>query len=383
MNRSFIEARKSLLDYLSSQLIGPVGGEEEQIKDAPHKRYLMGTLFPRAACTDETDEEAGQDTTTEALSNDFKPSSMAFSFAVAHGTKINLEIFAAKYKKQDQDNVWTRKPFEHIEDIVIENTVRKTIFDESATLDITVRSYKKGSIVTIALSNKENSGDRLNPIQCLYQCSLRVTVIEGRIREYPTSDRFKLDDEQKDLNLIYRKRIPWAVGHGVAVDWELDEHQVPISIKTQVMPFYEVKDFSTDLDTEKYSELNDDILSISRIVDHQVNKATLLADFTKLVNAYDQWIEELKSEELDSVYNEAKKRIISRLDKVSYRLKKAIELLDKSEDAFTAFRLANKAMLMQMIHADKNYAGESKKRDWGYQRKRPLNPTFSNLLIPR
>lgn len=367
MSKSFVEARKSVLNYLSSQLIGPAQGEEEQITDAPHKRYLMGTLFPRAACMDETDDDVEQDTTTEALSNDFKPSSMAFSFAVTHGTKISLEVSAAKYKKQGQDTVWTRKPLIYFEDIVIENTVRTTIFDKSATLDITVRPYTKGSIVTIALSNKENSGDRLNPAQCLYQCGLNVTLIEGRIREYPTSDRFKLDDEQKDLNLIYRKRIPWAVGHGVAVDWELDEHQVPISIKTQVMPFYEVKDFSTDLDTEKYSELNDDILSISRIVDHQVNKATLLADFTKLVNAYDQWIEELKSEELDSVYNEAKKRIISRLDKVSYRLKKAIELLDKSEDAFTAFRLANKAMLMQMIHADKNYAGESKKRDWGYQ----------------
>lgn len=366
MNKDFYKARQDLLNYLKTQLIGPVNGEEERIKDVPHKRYLMGTLFPPAACVDETDESSGEDSTTEALSNDFKPSSMAFSFAVENGTKINLKVNAAKYEKKDQDTEWQRKPFLYYEDIKLEGNLRKNIFEDSTRLDVTVRHYAKGLMVTISLSNQEKSGDRLNPAQCLYQCGLEIIVIEGSIKEYPTSDRFKLDDEQKELDLIYRKRIPWAVGHGVAVDWELDKNQVPFLIRTEVMPHHEVKDFSTELDTVKYPELNDEILSISRIADTKTPKKELLDDYKKLIKAYDCWIQELEDEALDKRYETAKDRVINRLKRASQRMHRGIDLLNKSENAFIAFRLANRSMLMQMIHTQKNYAGESKKRNWGY-----------------
>ncbi|WP_104490830.1 MULTISPECIES: helicase-related protein [Acinetobacter] len=366
MNNDFYNARQELLNYLKTQLIGPVNGVEERIKDVPHKRYLMGTLFPAAACVDETDNGPGEDSTTEALSNDFKPSSMAFSFAVRNSTKINLKVYAAKYEKKDQDTEWQRKPFEYYEDLILDNNLRKNIFEDSARLDIIVRPYTQGLMVTISLSNQEKSGDRLNPAQCLYQCGMEITVIEGGIKEYPTSDRFKLDDEQKELDLIYRKRVPWAVGHGVAVDWEFNEYKAPYIIRTEVMPLHEVKDFSTELDTIRYPDLNDEILSISRIADVETSKEELLEDYQKLVKAYDLWIHELEDEEIDERHKDAKDRVINRLKSASKRMTRGVDLLSKSENAFVAFRLANKAMLMQMIHTSKNFAGQSKKRNWGY-----------------
>lgn len=369
----FNKARAEIAEYLKTQLMGPANGEEEQITDVPHKRYLMGILFPPAACVDETDESSGEDSTTEALSNDFKPSSMAFSFAVQKHTKVKLKICAAKYEKKDQDTAWQRKPFEYLEEIKFEENIKRNIFEESARVDVTVRPYTKGTMVTIALSNQEKSGDRLNPAQCLYQCGLEVIVVEGGIKEYPTSDRFKLDDEQKELDLIYRKRVPWAVGHGVAVDWELGEYKVPFLIKTEVMPFHEVKDFSTELDTCRYSSLNDEILSISRIADEGTPQEDLLGDYEKLISAYDCWIDELDSENLPERYSAAKVRVINRLKIASQRMQKGIALLRRSEDAFTAFRLANKAMLMQMIHTSKSYAGQSKGRNWGY-----VKPEYDN-----
>ncbi len=365
----FKKARIELVDYLKTQLIGPVGGPEERLKDVPHKRYLMGTLFPPAACIDETDESSGEDSTTEALSNDFKPSSMAMSFAVQSNTVLKLEVKTAKYKKKDQDTEWQRIPLEHIAEINVTDSSQERIFDNSARLDISVRPYANGKVVTIALSNQEKSGERLEPDKCLYQCGLEISVVQGNIKEYPSSDRFKLDDEQKELDLTYRKRIPWAVGHGVAVDWDIDESLTPIAIRTESMPFHEVKDFSTEIDINKYSKLNAELLSITKIADtNSTTEEELLSGYDQLVAAYNEWIHELDIEQLDERYRAAKERVISRLKQTAIRMQKGVNLLRKSGEAMTAFRLANKAMLMQMIHTSKELAGKAKERNWGYQK---------------
>ncbi len=131
----------------------------------------------------------------------------------------------------------------------------------------------------------------LDPAKCLYQSSMKVTVLEGSIKEYPSSDRFKLDEEQKELDLVYRKRIPWAVGHGVAADWELNHPSTsPVSVYTESMPMHEVKDFSTDIDTQKYPNLKTDVLSITKIADP--NSATsdeLIQGYNQLVKSYKHW----------------------------------------------------------------------------------------------
>lgn len=96
----FNNARMELVHYLKTQLIGPVGGKTERLQDAPHKRYLIGTLFPAAAQIDEVEEGSGESATEGALSNDFKPSSMAISFAVQSETVLKIEINAGQYKKK-------------------------------------------------------------------------------------------------------------------------------------------------------------------------------------------------------------------------------------------------------------------------------------------
>lgn len=367
MVEEFKESRAELIAFMKKQLIGPIGGESEELKDAPHKRYLMGTLFPPAACIDETDESQGEDSTTEALSNDFKPSSMAMSFAVDTETLLLLKVSAGQYQRKDQATTWQRSQLEYQEEIRVTKSSKTEIFGGKARLDVSVRSYAAGKIITIALSNKEDSGERLDPAKCLYQCALSITAIEGYIKEYPSSDRFKLDDEQKDLDLTYRKRVPWAVGHGVAVDWELDQNAVPTTIRTESMPAYEVKDFSTDIDAVKYPELNTELLSITRIADPaSATQEELLLGYEQLITTYSRWIDELEAEPIAHRYMEAQDRVIMRLRKAADRMRKGIGLLRRDKIAMDAFRLANRAMLMQMIHTGKELAGRPKDKDWGY-----------------
>ena len=88
--------------------------------------------------------------------------------------------------------------------------------------------------------------------------------------DHPESFDRWLKNELIEINLVYRKQVPWAVGHGVAVDWEVNERAIPTKINTEFIPFHEVKDFSTELDTAKYLDLNDEILSIARIADEAI-----------------------------------------------------------------------------------------------------------------
>lgn len=363
---SFRQARSELVDYLKAQLIGPAGGEKEKLQDVPHKRYLMGTLFPPAARLDDSNDRQGEDSASESLANDFKPSSMALSFAVQANTSVRLKVEAARYKKISKGE-WQRSPLSHEEEISTLETDHHTIFDNRARIDIKVRPVGSGKVVTIALSNQESSAQRLDPEKCLYQCGLLVEVTEGKIKEYPSSDRFKLDEEQQELNLTYRKRVPWAVGHGVSVDWSFNDSAVPVRVYTQAMPVHEVKDFSTEIDKGKYPELDSGLLSITRISD--MDAATgeeLLCGYEKLVGTYLRWIDELEQESLDPRFSKAKGRIIHRLRIAAQRMQKGVERLRGSDVAMEAFRLANKAMLMQMIHSGKDFAGTSRQRNAGY-----------------
>lgn len=362
----FTQARLELIDYLKTQLIGPVGGVEERLKDAPHKRYLMGTLFPAAACIDDTNDDKDDDSTTEALANDFKPSSMAISFAIQSNTSLRLNITAGSYTKGKMLE-WQRSELSHEENLEKVVSLKSEILDGRARLDITVRPITSGKIVTIAMSNNASSGERLDPEKCLYQCGIKVSVLEGNIREYPSSERFKLDDEQQELNLAYRKRVPWAVGHGVAVDWSFDGEATPTQLYTETMPTHEVKDFSTEIDQSKYPNLSSNILSITRIAD--VDAATdqqLLSGYKELILAYRTWINELDKEVLDHRYLAAKTRIIQRLKSAAQRMEDGIKGLQSSSLAMEAFRIANKAMLMQMLHSGKKYAGEAKSKGFEY-----------------
>ncbi|WP_226411841.1 helicase-related protein [Shewanella glacialimarina] len=366
----FESARQQLLNYVSKQLVGPWNGEHELLSDAPHKRYLAGTLFPPAVLRDELDESDSEDSTTEALSNDFKPSSMALSFAAQSSSIFEIEITAGGYSK-DQQKEWQRKPLHHVSivDLSATDSLQKSIFNNGARLDVAIRPYVSGKIITIAVSNQSKSGEQLDPSDCLYQCQIKVATTAGSIIEYPSSDRFKLDDEQKELALTYRKRIPWAVGHGVAVDWYIPtKSNTPTTLITEVIPHYEVKGFTTELDQTKVSSLAGEMLSIHRIADiDNVSATELLSDYTELADVYSHWIDELEAELLDPRYLSAKERIILRLRVASKRMYSGIERLAADEPAMKAFRLANKAMLMQMIHSGSKYSGSSKSRNWGYE----------------
>ncbi|MEU1462572.1 hypothetical protein ABZ467_18160 [Streptomyces sp. NPDC005727] len=44
-----MDPRQELVDYLTRQLVGPAGGDDEVLDAPPDRQYLMGTLYPQQA----------------------------------------------------------------------------------------------------------------------------------------------------------------------------------------------------------------------------------------------------------------------------------------------------------------------------------------------
>ena len=360
-----IQQRKKIVSYIHDQLVGPMDGSDELINDKPHKRYLMGILFPKQVTEDEVDESTPDEIdNTVALASEFKPSSMALSFAVSQGASLKIIVRAGLYSKSGSK--WQR---EAVDDTITYCCQDKTpepvsVFGGRGKVSIKKRPWRDGHILTVALYNDVSSGARLQPADCLYQSRIHCQLDRGRFTEYPGTDRFRFDEEQEELSLLYSNRINWSVGHGCGSVWEEDFEESPAWIGTSCIPQKEVFGFSTKIDFTKYPDVPSDTLSLQKIANPEIATEKELTEGLRLfVAAYKSWISEIKAHSVAEQHQSAKKRIVSRLNEASERMLRGIDALENSRNGMRAFRLANKAMLMQMIHSGKEYGGTAKSRD--------------------
>jgi hypothetical protein len=359
-----VQNRNKIVEYINQQLVGP-SSEDELINDKPHKRYLMGILFPIEAVEDDVDDANPDEVDNSvSLASEFKPSSMALSFAVSAGAKLKLFLSAGSYSS-GQDKQWRREPLnqEVIFDCSSEQTRSEKIFDKRGKVSIIKRPWKSGFIVTVALSNEASSGSRLDPKDCLYQTRIHCQTAEGCFKEYPGSERFKFDKEQQELALLYSKRVNWAVGHGCASVWD-QEGDEPSWIRSSSIPAQEIFGFSTTIDFDEYPEVPTNILSLQHIANlEQMAEKELVNGLFLFVEAYKTWIASIEAEEVGAQHLEAKNRIMARLHVAAKRMTDGINSLGRSKNAMRSFRLANHSMLMQMVHSDSKFGGEAKARN--------------------
>lgn len=112
--------RSELVERLRRDLLGPVGGDEEILSDAPVTAYVTGILFPRRvaeeralAAAAELDVDLADATMTVdetpdtgvALANMQSPASMGITFAVDpdEASTVTITVTAAVYEPIDKD----------------------------------------------------------------------------------------------------------------------------------------------------------------------------------------------------------------------------------------------------------------------------------------
>ncbi|MEJ7848384.1 MAG: helicase-related protein [Pyrinomonadaceae bacterium] len=386
-------------------------GEEILESDPPTIRYGAGVLFPQGApvveatiedsvdaelnsdddldsdsSADETGSTAeesggatlvvsGDEETEEpvGLANSFKPSAMGISFLVEipNESGISIEVNAGNYKTITKEIDGRSKRHYYRKSITSEiiltteqltgigvKTLSEPVIDKTGAttkLELFVLSrpekndigHAERRLITISLINKNKSTGRVSSEDCFFQSSFRVTSSDGKSRfiEYPENRGERLDDEEKVLKLLYRHRKTFAVGHGCAADWE-EKHNgdAAESVSTSVLPFYDVK----PIQAATFDEVSLSMLEFSDL-HPEINPLSSIRD---LCDKYEEWISEQQKEipSLDIDLQGAATANLENCNLCLRRMRKGADVIETDERAMKAFRLMNRAMLLQQLH---------------------------------
>jgi len=380
--------RELLQHAVIDDLLGPADGPfEEIIGMRVRDRYLVGKLAPQNTVIEEEDDlstagdQAGVEETaqeTNASTNQsLVPSSLGFTFCV-DGKAESVVLYASwgSYESTESERVdentgrpfqcWRRTPSQGTVVVSLkERTIDPLVIDVHCPGVIIQGSVgaplQNGDrLVTFFLVNNQTSPEQNVDEAWIFQPKLIVSDPENSpiFRRRPLQDTDGFDDERESLEMIYRRQVEFAVGHGVSVHARTavgdDQHAVEIS--TSILPQHEVPITETPgLDDEDRPAMRrmveEGSLDMERLAN--LERPELIAVLTSLTEDYTEWIGEQESRATKDVsdFLNAAENAMDQCKQVLERLKKGIEVLESDDKALESFRFTNQVMASQRIHS--------------------------------
>jgi len=405
--------RNEFVKWVRRQLTGPVFKDKyssDSLPDeilqgiSPLERFPTGALYPITRMEEgldpisEDDDNATESLLSDEIENEVEstakprryvpPSSVGFSF-FATGEKIEFEVecSAVRYEQIARDKAgkfisrYKRIELE-TENVPFTSAGRKFIFeggddDYHAGIDVQFREHLGGFIITVSLFNNQELESTLNYKnyhrvrlkKTLFEVSLKTYIHSGQIADYPRVEYELLDEEEQELELQYRHKKIYAVGHGAAANWAIADNNVS-EIWADFIPTVEVPQVTADTD-----ETASEVLVINDLASYTKQKVILQPKLEKFIADYDSWIHQQKRnfEQTEAWESEAATRITKRMKIASDRMSRGLKLIRNSEIAARAFELANHAILNQMHQHDKNLG---RNKDLSQYKWRPFQLAF-------
>ena len=215
-------------------------------------------------------------------------------------------------------------------------------------------------LVTIFLVNDQPRPELNQDEAWVFQPELVLRHPRGEpvFRRRPIIQDDGQDPERAALEMIYRRRVEFAVGHGVSVHAEPspDDPSRAIEVRTAVLPQYEVAV------TEPPGGEPGDRPALRRMVQEgfldmqrlaEMDRSTLISALSILTDDYEAWIGEQRARIGRDVvgYDNVARQAMDRCGEVLKRLREGIATLERDDKALAAFRFANRAMAMQRVHS--------------------------------
>ena len=394
--------RTNLIEWTKSQLIGFDFKDNMLVGTAPLDRFFTAILFPVFK------GENGLDDTENDIENDdeetaqpvkkakryIPPSSAGFSFYIT-GPHIKLRIFhqAVCYQKHyerdeynqkfiSKNQQWLKQTLAQNDGEEVEFTLHGVeqypVFDGKARIDALWRRYLDGYIVTISISNTQNIDEAKDYHQeinekALFEVVLKCIVERGVVGNYPTTNKELLSIEEKEIELRYKDIRTYAVGHGTGVGWKKNKLE-QMEIWADFMPVVEVPQVTADTD-----DTGSEVLQFVYLSDCDHNE-NIIEKLKKFVDDYGVWIssQKKKATEEEEEDLQTADNVVARLVSARKRMEQGIRILERDEYAKTAFALANKAMLMQMLAGNHIRGKNTDKKNYKW---RPFQLAFILMVL--
>jgi hypothetical protein len=417
--------RESMQAAIVDDLLGPADGPEEEIIGmSVRDRYLVGKLAPKDTDITEDDDlpgsggdddNEGSHEVNASTNQSLVPSSFGFTFCVEASTdKIKLKANWGRYERIDSQIIdekkgkpfrcWKRTPSGGTAIIQMDKRKIEPFAIDPHCPDVMVQGsisipLSNGDrLVTLFLINNQSLPAQNQDQAWIFQPELIVNGFEGQaiFRKRPILDAGGMDTEREALEMIYRKQIEFAVGHGVSIHATTSETDTEhaTEIRTSILPEYEVPITETpglaanDRSAMKLM-IDDGWLDMENLA--ELERDDLIRGLRILTDDYKIWImEQLKRIGKDVIgYDNQATAAMERCSKIQERLETGIAALKNNENALEAFRFANRAMALQRIHSIYALCGRRgdeieldslnirKNRSW-----RPFQLAFMLLSIP-
>lgn len=204
----------------------------------------------------------------------------------------------------------------------------------------------KDQLYTFSLINKIRTGKAIRNEDCYFQVEFCVRAADDSpcFLPYPETQSRSDNEDDKSNRLLYRHQKNYAVGHGCATTWAINDRNEVIEIATSTIPTYEVKPIvpanipDLQLSMYEFSDFGDTEKAIKNL--------------QLLCNKYEYWInhQENKAKTLQGEFRHTAKLHIATCRQCLVRMKEGVQLLKENPYVRRAFNLMNRAMLLQQIH---------------------------------
>ncbi len=403
LDGSSFAVRENLLDIVTRELLGPIGGPEELLPFSPRSQYLVGHIAPvklagtvvaespavgggqrgdlveiredanglgagrgvPSYAADETEADAEDDDVEDRAPKQglMIPASMGLRFQVP--TDLEAVTIAASwgtYETVETDKVTKAgRPVRHYQRIPITETRTIRLADLKAgrtttiplqdSVCLRVDSFddeKYGRLlVEVALCNDRETPMPIPLSMWMFQTHLRVTAEKDAVflpvRDVLEHDWPEHDDEVRRLDLQYRNRLEFAIGRTCSVDWVVASGARRASeVSTTWLPIGETP--QTRARSVSGALLSMDALSMASPDD-------LRAGLEPLVAGYGAWIEDqaATAAALPAHLAETADIALTEARRAHQRLVDGLDHVASDPEALRSFRFMNRVMRDQRV----------------------------------
>jgi hypothetical protein len=323
------------------------------------------------------------------LANEFSPSAAGVSLRIGEPGRLSVRVSFGTYKPEK-----TSEPHPRAGQTALDGTAfpetrevtghRRTHHESTITIDVPESSGQlepidvespeldlklhvmvrhrvdETYVVSVMAVNHKVMGDQLTPHteDAIFQIFMEIRNPDGEAVFLPIDRDLgnASDDELASMELLYRHRRAFALGHGVAGDWNRDEALSETGVNDMVcassIPIYDLKPILPRKLAFDKSSLN---LSMSFLFEGsggEEPEQEIFDALGALARDYELWIEDVEEQipTLTGNLRDAAGRHLENCRQCLMRIMRGIEFLKANENAMLAFRLMNKAMLIQQFH---------------------------------
>jgi hypothetical protein len=377
--------QKMVQEILEDSADPATGDETETLEALPEEAPVVEARAGRQ------EAESSDEREPLNLANEFSPAASGISFAVSEGVRLTVRAIWATYAAESTEEphplagqtrldgraypptrrvqAWRRSPYEReitLPPITTLGAQTPIPLDADGMLSLRTTVRRRGDggdrlVYSCMLVNERRAQGHKAPscADVFFQVGLKVMHAE-RTPVFLPIDRCvgeAVDDpELASMDLLFRHRRAFALGHGTAGDWNRDERLSEEGavdwVAAVAVPDYELKPIVPR--TTPFEEGRSLSLSMGFLFQPEGDPSVAIpAAMRDLALDYETWIveQERKVEALTGQLREAASINLANCRTCLVRMRRGVDLLEREPDALTAFRLMNKAMFVQQHHS--------------------------------